>query len=182
MRVFSGISIEAGVRQRCGIVAQELARAAFEAHYEALDKLHITLAFLGNVQQSQLPDITAVVDDVAARTPAFELTLDRIGAFPNERRPRIIYIGSRAQSSAFHSLASDLREQCSGLGFQFRDDIAVHVTIGRVKGGCARPLPMLDVAPLKVRVQEIALFESLPDKNTTRYVVRHTASLNQTET
>ena len=157
-------------------------RAAFEARYEAPDKLHITLAFLGNVQSSQLDDIAAIIDGVAARTPAFELTLDKLGAFPNERRPRIVYIGSRAAPSAFRSLAGELRDEYGRLGFQFQDDVAVHVTIGRVKGGSARPLPMLDIAPLKVHVHEIALFETVPDEKTTRYVVRHTASLNGTET
>jgi 2'-5' RNA ligase len=64
------------------------------------------------------------------------------------------------------------------MGFTFEDDVVAHVTIARVKGGSTRPLPMLDVAAMQLRVGALALFESLPDKQTTRYIVRKTSGLH----
>jgi RNA 2',3'-cyclic 3'-phosphodiesterase len=172
MRLFAGIELDAATRNACAHVQERLRAANFDARYEPSEKLHVTLAFLGRVEQAQLPDVERILDEVAARHDRFELTLDKLGAFPHERRPRIVFVGSRAQGPAFRSLASALRERYAAMGFSFEDDAVAHVTIARVKGGSARPLPLLDVAAVQLPVGALALFESLPDKQTTRYVVR----------
>ena len=105
-------------------------------------------------------------------------TLDRIGAFPNERRPRIVWIGSRAQDARFRRLALSARSAYGDLGVSFDDDTIAHVTIARIKGAGQRPVPMLDVAPIGVHVGRIVLFESIPDGATTRYAIRADAPLS----
>ena len=156
---------------------ERLRDAAFDARYEPADKLHVTVAFLGNVEEDLVPAIASALDDVAAHLPAFRLTLDKLGAFPHERRPRVIFVGARAQGAPFRLLATTLRARYQSMGFKFAADAVAHVTIARVKGGSERPLPVLDLAPKELAIGAIALFESLPDKQTTRYVVRRSASL-----
>lgn len=179
MRLFAGIELDAATRDSCAHVQDRLRAAHFDARYEPPEKLHVTLAFLGRVEPSQLAAVESALDAVASGTPAFELTLDKLGAFPHERRPRIIFIGSRAQGELFRNLATALRARYETMGFSFVDDVVAHVTIARVKGGSARPLPPLDIAPIELCATGIALFESLPDKQTTRYVIRHTVSLSK---
>jgi RNA 2',3'-cyclic 3'-phosphodiesterase len=177
MRFFAGIELDAAARNACVAVQDRLRAAGFDARYEAAEKLHITLAFLGRVDDLQLDDVIAALDQVAARHASFDLTLDRVGAFPHERRPRVIYVGSRAQGAPFRELTSELRERYGSLGFSFDDDVVAHVTIARVKGGAPRPVPMLDVEPQQLRIGRLALFESLPEKQTTRYVVRSVSAM-----
>ncbi len=179
MRLFAGIELDRATRDACVDVQDRLRAANFDARYEPGEKLHVTLTFLGRVEDARLADVKAILDDVAAHHGRFELTLDKLGAFPHERRPRILFIGSRAQGAPFRALATELRERYAAMGFTFEDDVVAHVTIARVKGGSARPLPLLDVATMELPVGALALFESLPDKQTTRYVVRHTSELTQ---
>ncbi|MGB6985307.1 MAG: RNA 2',3'-cyclic phosphodiesterase [Candidatus Aquilonibacter sp.] len=177
MRLFAGIELDPATRGACAHVQERLRAANFDARYEPAEKLHVTLAFLGRVEDARLADVEEILDDVAAHHDRFELALDKLGAFPHERRPRIVFVGSRAQGAAFRSLATELRERYAAMGFSFEDDVVAHVTIARVKGGSAWPLPLLDVAGMQLAVGALALFESLPDKQTTRYVVRHTNAM-----
>lgn len=177
MRLFAGIELDAATRETCVRAKNRLRSAGFDARYEPAENLHITLAFLGNVEADRLPEIERALAQAAAQTAPYALTLDKLGAFPHERRPRVVFIGSRAQDAAFRNLATSLRTRFETMGFTFADDAAAHVTIARVKGGSARPLPMLEIAVTKLPIGSIALFESLADKQTTRYVVRRSAPL-----
>ncbi len=175
MRLFAGIELDESTRALCVEVQSRLQRAAFDAKYEAPEKLHVTLAFLGNVHDEQRPGVEEALETTAALASPFELTWDRLGAFPNERRPRIVFVGSREQGFAFRSLAYGLRDRYRALGFDFKDDAVAHATVARVKGGSPRALPMLDLALHVMAVTEIVLFESIPAGGTTRYEVRKRA-------
>ncbi|HKU66417.1 MAG TPA: RNA 2',3'-cyclic phosphodiesterase [Candidatus Baltobacteraceae bacterium] len=176
-KLFAGIELDKRVRAQCASVAARLAAHGFDARFEPPEKLHITLAFLGWVDYEQFEPITDALRTAADTAPPFTLTLDTIGAFPHERRPKIVWIGSRDQGAPYRRLAYGARAAFEELGFSFDKDAVAHVTIGRVKGGHAH-LPMLEVPPMQVHVTEIVLFESLPAGPTTRYEVRHRAPLN----
>jgi RNA 2',3'-cyclic 3'-phosphodiesterase len=176
-RLFAGIALEASVREECAQIQRRLQRAGLNAKYELEEKLHITLAFLGNVDPRRVDQVERVFTAETKTANAFVLSLDRVGAFPNERRPRIVWVGSRAQHPLFRALSQRLRRAYTELGFTFENDAVAHVTIARVKGGGNHPVPMFDLEPIEVPVDEIALFESIPAETTTRYVVRRTARL-----
>jgi 2'-5' RNA ligase len=176
-KLFAGIELDKRIRAECASVAARLEARGLDARFEAAEKLHITLAFLGWVDFEQFEPISNALHAAAESAPPFTLTLDTIGAFPHERRPKIVWIGCRDQGAPYRRLAYGARTAFEELGFSFDKDAVAHVTIGRVKGGRAH-LPMLDIAPMQVHVTEIALFESLPAGRTTRYEVRHRAPLN----
>jgi RNA 2',3'-cyclic 3'-phosphodiesterase len=182
MRLFAGIELDAATREACVRAQDQLRDAAFDARYEAAEKLHITLAFLGRVEAERVREVEDAIDTVAAATQPFSLTLDKLSAFPHERRPRVIFVGARAQGAPFRNLATALRGRYETLGFSFTDDAVAHVTIARHKGGSSRPLPMLDIVAAEVGIGAIVLFESVPEKQTTRYVVRHRAPLGRAAT
>jgi RNA 2',3'-cyclic 3'-phosphodiesterase len=176
-KLFAGIELDKRVRTQCADVSARLAAHGLDARFEPAEKLHITVAFLGWVDPEQVGTIREILFDAANAAAPFTLTLDTIGAFPHERRPKIVWIGSRDQGAAYRRLAYGARAAFEQLGFAFDKDAVAHVTIARVKGGRAH-LPMLDVKPMQVHVTEIALFESLPAGRTTRYEVRTRAPLN----
>jgi 2'-5' RNA ligase len=178
-KLFAGISLDDPARTRCVGVSNELRKAGFAARYETAEKLHVTLAFLGFVDPERTDAVGAALERVAARRKSFELTLDKLGAFPYETKPRVVYVGARAQGAEFRALANDLRGEYARLGFEFRDDAIAHVTIARVKAS-KRSLPFSDFEPIKLRVNALTLFESLPDpaQNTSRYEIAQRAILS----
>lgn len=181
MRLFAGIELDASTRAACGAVIDELRRSGFAAKFEELDKLHVTLAFLGNVDSQRHGEIVRVMDETAAATAPLDVPLDKTGAFPHELKPRVVYVGAREQGRDFRMLCSRLRGGYAELGFDFRDDAVAHVTIARVKDP-HRTLPLVDVRPTILHVRTLTLFESLHDKekNTSRYVASATSDLRGT--
>jgi 2'-5' RNA ligase len=179
-RLFVGIQLDDASRAACAAVSEGLQRTGFAAKYESAEKLHVTLVFLGNVGASKYEAIVATLGLLVAQAAPFTLTLDRIGAFPHERRPRIIYIGSRGQGAPFRTLAQSARKAYAALGFQFDEDPVAHVTIARVKD--PRPqLRAVEFAPIGFEVGALSLFESLfdPKAKTSRYEVTGVAALSE---
>ena len=176
-KLFAGIELDERTRAACAAVSARLQDAAFPGRFEAAEKLHITLAFLGWVDAERVEAIRDTLRAVAQSQAPFDITLDRVGAFPHERRPRIVWIGSHDQGEGFRRVARAAQAAYAGMGFSFTQDAVAHVTIARVKEGRAH-LPMLDIRPVRMRVSHISLFESLPAARTTRYEVRDRAALN----
>ncbi len=178
-RLFVGIQLDEASRAACASISAGLQRTGFAANYEAAEKFHVTLAFLGNVAANQVDAIASALDGVAAQNAPFELALDKIGAFPHERKPRVVYIGAREQGAPFRKLAQSMRNSYAALGFQFDDDSVAHVTIARVKDPRA-PLRSIEFAQIGFEVRSLSLFESVfdPRANTSRYEITRVAALS----
>lgn len=180
MRLFVGIALDDAARTACAAAAERLRRTGFAATYEDPSKMHVTLAFLGSVDGDRSTAIEDAMTQTAGRCKRFTVALDRIGAFPHERKPRVVYAGAREQGEAFRTLCERLREAYRELGFRFHDDAVAHVTIARIKGGSLRPLPLIEFVPAIVLADRVTLFESVYDKaqDTSRYQARRTAELS----
>jgi 2'-5' RNA ligase len=154
-----------------------LQRTGFDARYESPEKYHITLAFLGYVGADRADAVTEALRSLST-IPTLRITLDRLGGFPHERRPRVVVIGARDQGRAFAMLARRTRDRYAELGFAFDKDPVAHVTVARVKAP-QHPLPMLEVKPIPVEISTVSVFESLPDpaRNTSRYEIREFVTL-----
>ena len=175
-KLFAGIELDARVRAECAAVATRLAAQGLDARFEPAEKLHITLAFLGWVDPERVEPIRDALHAIAGTAAPFTLTLDRLGAFPHERRPHIVWIGARNTSAPYRELAYNARSAYEPMGFTFEKDPVAHVTLARVKGGRGH-LPMLELTPMHLRVTRITLFESVPDGGTTHYEIRERAPL-----
>jgi RNA 2',3'-cyclic 3'-phosphodiesterase len=179
-RYFAGVELDNASRSASASVTTRLCATGFPADFEGADKLHLTLAFLGNVADERFGELNGALERAAVGISSFDLTLDRLGAFPHERSPRIVYIGARQQGAGFRNAAGIVRAEYARLGFVFKDDAVAHVTIARVKGNAPTgPAPALDVEPITIAVAEIVLFESTfdPSKRTSRYEIAARALL-----
>ncbi len=177
-RLFVGIRLDDATRAACAGVSERLERTGFAARFEAADKFHVTLAFLGNAGANRYEAIANALDGVAAQNAPFSLTLDRIGAFPHERKPRVVYIGAREQGAPFRALSKAVRGSYAALGFKFDDDSVAHITIARVKDPLS-PLRSIEFTPIAFEVESLSLFESIfdPKANTSRYEITRVAPL-----
>jgi 2'-5' RNA ligase len=177
-RLFAGIVLDDAARANCATASEQLRKTGFTAKYEAPDKLHVTLAFLGYVAGLRYDAVVAALAESVTDRSCFTVALDKLGAFPHERKPRVIYIGAREQGREFRSLAQSVRGAYATLGFTFKDDSVAHVTIARVKEP-EGSLPVVEFTPIGVRIERVTLFESLFDKThaTTRYEKLASAAL-----
>ncbi len=100
--------------------------------------IHLTLAFLGSTPAAAIARISTLVQATAARFKPIDFTLQGIGAFPNERNPKVVWAGLRGCAGLLELqrlIAVGLEE----LGFQKdRKPFAAHITLGRVRDGSGR--------------------------------------------
>ncbi len=125
------------------------------------EKLHVTVAFLGSVE----PDALARVLEVPPiAVGPFPLVLDTLGS---SGRTRILWLTCRHVPPALAALETTLWERLEAEGFEReRRLFRPHVTLARGARALADP-----VEPVEWPVTELALVESLPDRNGTRYEV-----------
>jgi 2'-5' RNA ligase len=117
------------------------------------ENLHATLAFLGEIDRSRLPELaTLAQESVAGR---FELVLDRIGYWPHNR---IVYAAPTLTPEPLRTLAQALALHLAGAGFRTEErPYFAHLTLLRA----ARRAPAgVCIAPVRWPVDAIALVES----------------------
>ena len=168
LRLFVAVEINESVRALALKAANALAAAGVAGKFESPEKLHVTIAFLGHVPESELANVTQALRDASAACEPFTLEFDRIGAFPSQRRPRVIWIGARKESEAFTVCARRVRTAFEALGARFDHDAAAHITVCRPKFVPSRELPELE-GNASLHVRGLTLFRSLPAGPTTRY-------------
>jgi len=96
------------------------------------DQLHLTLAFLGNQEDALVGRLHEAL--TVLREAAFTLHLSSCGAFPDSRRPRVIWAGIQPEQRLKH-LAMRVQDVVAGCGVQLEErPFAPHITLARFKG------------------------------------------------
>ncbi|HMZ18552.1 MAG TPA: RNA 2',3'-cyclic phosphodiesterase, partial [Blastocatellia bacterium] len=93
MRTFIAIEIPPTVKTALAALQTELRRAAADVGWTTAENFHLTLRFLGEVEEARLGEIRRVCDETAATVSSFTLRLSGAGAFPNVRQPRVLWAG-----------------------------------------------------------------------------------------
>jgi 2'-5' RNA ligase len=166
-RLFVAAELDGRTRERISRVAAKL-RAGAGARLVPKENYHLTVAFLGAVTESRVSEVIEAVRSAAARCSPLRVTLDAVGAFPNGRRPRAAWVGSRRRSAEFAAVCLRVRESLSALGFAFAPHDDAHVTIARYERD-APPLPRIALRPDSIAVVHLTVFESVTARDGARY-------------
>lgn len=133
MRLFLAVNLTDDTRAAVWRATAPLRAAAPSIAWVREDLYHFTVKFLGECASSQADQIRGAVDGVAARHAPLAVELQGAGAFPNFRRPKIVWIGT-AHADAMERLTSDVDGAMLLLGFPRETrSYTAHLTIGRVK-------------------------------------------------
>jgi RNA 2',3'-cyclic 3'-phosphodiesterase len=101
---------------------------------------HLTLKFLGSVQEEKLPEVLNVMGQIVPPFSPFSVNVGGVGAFPNTRDPRVIWIGVHSMRDELALLQKAVEDGLQPLGFP-REARAFHphLTLGRFKSYGRRP-------------------------------------------
>lgn len=169
-RLFVAVELDDAARDLIDEAIARLRAAGLDERFTSRERWHATLAFLGPVDEARRGAVSGAVAAAAQSCAAFDLTLDTVGAFPDKRRPKVVWVGSSSPQTGFAKCAEAVRAGLSGLGFDFEFDAVPHVTVCRLKRG--GPLPDIgSLNPRTVRVDSLTLYESTPQGPSTRYEV-----------
>jgi 2'-5' RNA ligase len=142
------------------------------------EKLHLTLKFLGDVAEDDLSRVKVALEPLRGRHEPFEVSTSSFGAFPSERKARILWAGVGEGSESLRAVAQNVEDLLEPAGFG-RDErpYVPHLTVGRARGRQAR-LEDANVSPPAFRfmVSGVDLVESAPGAGGVTYSVLETYS------
>lgn len=167
MRLF--IAIDLGQRVRTAVEKQvaKLRALAPNTKWANLEGMHVTLVFLGYVDDARVPQVEAIVREVAGRHPPLQLAVEGIGAFGSSARPRVLWIGLTGDIEPLAAIKADLEERLAPLGYQPETRaFKPHLTLARARqqngeSALARCIAACRVKSFgKAEVDRIILFRS----------------------
>lgn len=179
LRLFCAIELPQELRARA---AEHIARLRekmprVRAGWERAEKLHITLKFFGDVEESRTPALMLAAERAASAVAPFTLTVADAGAFPLHGQPRVLWLGLRDSSGALARLQNHLEDECAAAGFKREErPFHPHITIARLRQPAgARQLAALHLElgfpAMEMTVNELVLMRSELGPNGSRYTV-----------
>jgi 2'-5' RNA ligase len=135
IRTFIAVALDKAVRERTIALQDELAQSGAEVKWVEPENLHVTLLFLGEVADRDLPAVCQVVAECAAGHAPFTLSVETAGCFPNPRRPRVLWAGIGTGTQEMVALHGTLEPSLLELGCYRREErqYTPHITLGRVR-------------------------------------------------
>lgn len=134
MRAFMAIELPDAVKARLAGLTKRLQGPGPKVSWVRTENLHLTLVFLGDIQEAQASALASLVTEPYAAMRPFALGVRGLGAFPSLRKPEVIWTGvegDEAPLAAVHATATRAVDAC-GIPCdkkQFRP----HLTLGRVR-------------------------------------------------
>jgi 2'-5' RNA ligase len=117
--------------------AQEnLSQVGADVRWVERENLHLTLKFLGNVRDEELPGICAILDEAASQVEPFEFDISGLTSAPPMGQMRMIWAKIEEPTGRLKLLYEMLDEAFESLGYKKeRRMFHPHLTVGRVKSG-----------------------------------------------
>lgn len=132
-RTFIALDLDDPTREALVRLSRRLARAMPTARVAAPETLHITLAFLGELDDDRVADATQATRDAAGESAPFWLAPGRIGIFGPEGAPRVIWVGIGGQVGRLHALQRRLSHALAARGFALDGKaFSPHLTLARL--------------------------------------------------
>ena len=184
MRLFVAINLPDNLRRAVWETGAPLRAASYPVRWVDAAAIHLTLKFLGNVEEAREPEIVDAVQDAVRGAKPFSLALDGFGAFPTPYRPRVLWVGCEA-APPLELLQDRVERVCADLGFPVEGrPFHPHLTIGRARrdarprdfAGLERDLQTLEFHGVLL-VSSLDLMQSVLAPQGARYTVRHAAAL-----
>ena len=133
MRLFLAINLEPEMRRSVIDATASLRDVAPSIGWVDESRLHLTLKFLGDQPETAVATLGAAMTDVASKHRAFRVRVSEIGAFPNFRRARVVWMGID-RDPRLELLHHDVELACETLGFELEGRaFRPHLTLARVK-------------------------------------------------
>jgi len=163
-RLFMALNLPPEIKEKLAIFLEDLARQNRGVRWANSEGLHLTLHFLGYLDEGKTEEVKNMMAGLAGRLGEMKFCLKRLDAFPNLDQPRIIFLEAKqiGDQSVF-DLQEMLGLELIKLGIDIDDrPWRSHLTLGRVKmpNLNLKLSQNLEILPLDFSVFSFELMES----------------------
>ena len=136
-RLFIAVTIPSEVKARIAETQTELRRVLADRaiRWTRREQFHLTLKFLGDVDASRVEALGEAIRDACRGFGALPLRAGRVGCFPDQRHPRVVWVGVRDQAEHLARLQGAVEVATREYTLEAAGErFAGHVTVARLKG------------------------------------------------
>jgi len=139
IRSFLAIELPETIQKKIKEVQEDLKSSHADVRWVSPEKIHLTLKFLGNIEELRIEPIVKSVEEPVHITPSFHLWVRGMGAFPHFKNPRVIWMGLVDEKGVLGPFQKQLETELEKIGFQAEDrPFQPHLTLGRAKSNRGR--------------------------------------------
>jgi 2'-5' RNA ligase len=155
-RIFVAVELDAPLRQAITDLERRLEDAGARLRWVKPENLHFTLRFLGHISDAQLNRVKTAACAAAQGVAAFRIALAGLGAFPNARRPQVVWVGIGKGGDNLRDLAERLDDTLARQRFPKEPrGFQPHLTLARVK----EPRLWGDIGPVLGQFERVEVGE-----------------------
>lgn len=143
MRAFIALELTDGIRRSLAETIEDFKTGGADVRWVKPDSIHLTLKFLGDIEENLVPSLAAHLERAAGPFAPFSLHVAGTGIFPSSGRPRVIWAGIEGMG-ILEPLQRAVESEMEPLGFpREKRPFHPHLTLGRVRSA-SRLSPLLD--------------------------------------
>ncbi len=170
MRFFIALEIPEESRQEILDLQNEVALIIPGIRVAHPNKLHLTIAFTGERDDSVKDDIIRVLKEAAADIPPFEVSPGFIDAFPELHNPKILWLGVKGDVDKLVIIRERVKDKLTKMNLLMDERrYTPHIAIGKIENYSLseeaeqklQKLMLKKFAPIKIT--SLKLFESVPE-------------------
>ncbi len=136
MRCFIAMGLPQDVRNRLRVLIEHMKPLCSSVKWVGAENFHLTLKFLGNVQDETLPEMEKALTEAVSSHPVIRLQALGLGVFPNPNWPKVVWTGLAEPEDGggkLLTLQKGIEEAVVPLGFNpDKRAFTPHLTIGRI--------------------------------------------------
>lgn len=181
LRTFVALEVPSPVRALAAEVQQRLRADLQDVRWSHPENIHLTLKFLGDVPEIELPDVCDAVRRAAGEHESLVWRPAELGAFPQLERPRVLWLGVTPEEEGLFELQQSIDRSLHEIGFPAeRRRFHAHLTLGRCRRAQELPADHFQATvqwlaaaakrlKLEVHTSEVATFASFLEPEGPRY-------------
>jgi len=160
-RLFFAVELPEAVRADAARVSEALRERVSEASWTPPESLHLTLKFMADLEADRIPKLIASAAGKLARSESFRVSLEGVGAFPDHRLARVLWIGIGEGRTSLARIARKLDGSAARQGAERdRSAFRAHLTLARLREPGPLPASLPTPNSLPFTVGEVVLYES----------------------
>jgi len=177
IRTFIAAELPLQVKDELVDAGRALERRGQHARWLGPDSLHLTLKFLGDIDETLAPQLGSELDDLLAAEAPLKLSLAHLGAFPNRQAARVIWAGLAGETARLAAIAAGIDRICALHGISLdKRPFRGHITLARLKNPTMLDLDT-NLPTADFMLDKINLYASSLSRNGASYRVLHSTAL-----
>ncbi len=134
IRSFLAFELPEDIKKKVARISVAAKNTGLDAGWAKPDNIHLTMVFLGDMAEKDMPDIISSIDNALKDTAPFEIRLSGMGVFPDIRRPRVMWLGLNGDIERLSALRDRLQAPLELFGVeQEKRAFAPHLTLARFR-------------------------------------------------